>query len=298
MDAAVRRNARTARRIRHVLVDTLPDVGRAVSAMSARAEAFASSLDTQSALVSEAVSLLDGLDGQLDDTIAALGALGRNVADVQGDLAGLRTDVAALSSADILRQFRALTRLKPSEIASFMSAPVDVSQRNLYPVDTYGSAMAPLFTNLSLWIGAFMLVVLLKLEVDTEGVRRLTVRQAYLGRLMLFGLFNVFQALLVSIGVIVIGVQMANAPVFVATSVLTGLVYVSIIFSVTMAFGYVGKGMIILLVIMQIPGASGIYPIEMMPGFFQAIYPFLPFGYGIDAMRETIGGFYGADYLG
>jgi len=297
MNAAVRSNARSARRIRHVLVSTIPDVSRAVSAMATSAEAFSSSLETQSALVSEAVSLLTSLDEQLDDTQAALGALGRNAADVQEDLGSLRTDVAALSSAEILRQFQSLTRLKPKQIASFMSSPVQVSQRNLFPVDTYGSSMAPLFTNLALWIGAFMLVVLLKLEADGEGIDRLTVRQAYLGRWMLLALFNVFQALLVSIGVIVIGVQMASAPVFVATSVLIGLVYVSIIYSVTMAFGYIGKGMIILLVIMQIPGASGIYPIEMMPGFFRAIFPYLPFGYGIDAMRETIGGFYEAYYL-
>src|SRR5690606_25584316 len=107
---------------------------------------------------------------------------------------------------------------------------------------------------------------------------------------------NVLQALLVSIGDVVIGVQTASAAAFVATSVFTGLVYVSIIYALAMSLGYVGKGVAILLVIMQIPGASGIYPIEMMPGFFRALFPFFPFTYGIDAMRETIGGFYRADY--
>lgn len=297
INATVRSNARSAGRIRHALMSTIPDVNRAMSAMSASAEAFSSSLDTQSALVSQAVNLLTSLEGQLADTGRALVALDGNLGGVQGDLLDLRTDVAALTSADILRQVRALTGLKPAQIAEFMDSPIRVKERNLFPIDTYGSSMAPLFTNLALWIGAFMLVVLLKLEADTEGIRGLTVRQAYLGRWMLLAVFNVFQALLVSIGVIVIGVQMANAPVFVLTSVLTGLVYVSIIYSLTMAFGYIGKGIVILLVIMQIPGTSGIYPIEMMPGFFQAIFPYLPFTYGIDAMRETIGGFYQADYF-
>src|SRR5690606_13667742 len=75
-----------------------------------------------------------------------------------------------------------------------------------------------------------------------------------------------------------------------------GLVYVSIIYALAMSLGYVGKGVAILLVIMQIPGASGIYPIEMMPGFFRSLFPFFPFTYGIDAMRETIGGFYDGYY--
>ena len=38
------------------------------------------------------------------------------------------------------------------------------------------------------------------------------------------------------------------------------------------------------------------YPIEMMPDFFQHLHPLLPFTYGISAMRETIGGMYGMDY--
>src|SRR5690606_3924886 len=79
-------------------------------------------------------------------------------------------------------------------------------------------------------------------------------------------------------------------------AVLIGLAYVSIIYALCVAFGHVGRGLCILLVIMQIPGASGLYPIEMMPGFFRAIYPLLPFSYGIDAMRETIAGFYGSHY--
>ena len=66
----------------------------------------------------------------------------------------------------------------------------------------------------------------------------------------------------------------------------------SVIFALSTTFMHVGKGVCVALVILQVPGASGLYPIEMMPAFFRAIYPLLPFTYSIDAMRETIGGFY------
>ncbi len=46
----------------------------------------------------------------------------------------------------------------------------------------------------------------------------------------------------------------------------------------------------------EIPGASGIYPIQLMPEFFQSLYPWFPFTYGIDAMREVISGFAGDAY--
>lgn len=79
---------------------------------------------------------------------------------------------------------------------------------------------------------------------------------------------------------------------FLLTCVITSLVYMSVIFALSTTFMHVGKGVCVALVILQVPGASGLYPIEMMPAFFRAIYPLLPFTYSIDAMRETIGGFY------
>jgi putative membrane protein len=179
-----------------------------------------------------------------------------------------------------------------------MAEPVQVDEHVVFPVATYGSAMAALFTNLSLWIGAFVLMVIFKLEVDTEGLEAVSLTSAYLGRWLLFAILVVLQAILVCVGDLVIGVQTVNAFAFIGTGVLISIAYLSIIYGLSVTFGYVGKGLCIVLVIMQIPGASGLYPIEMMPGFFRALYPLFPFTYGIDALRETIGGFYGAHYWG
>jgi putative membrane protein len=278
------------------LRSTLPDINQSMSTMAASAAAFSSAVGAQQVLVGQALDLLGGLNTQLGDTVTALTALDGSLSGAEDDLDQLRTDVVALGAAEVWAQVQALTGLEPSQIAEFMASPVTVKEHALFPVKTYGSAMAPLFTNLSLWIGAFMLVVLLRQEVDTDGVEDLTVRQAYLGRFTLLAMFATMQALLVSIGNIVIGVQMVNPFVFVATSVFAGLVYLSIIYALAVSFGYIGKGLTILLVVMQIPGASGIYPIQMMPGFFQALFPFFPFTYSIDAMRETIGGFYDGYY--
>ena len=55
----------------------------------------------------------------------------------------------------------------------------------------------------------------------------------------------------------------------------------------------------IILIFVQIPGATGLYPLLIeTPDFFQAVYPVFPFTYGINALRETIGGFYGLQWLG
>lgn len=280
-----------------VLTGTFPGLNQSMSALSSSVGGLTTALDSQRVLVGEAVDMLTELESLLGETGTAVSSLDGNLQDIQTDLLALQTDLNAISAADIWNQVSALTSLDPDTIASFMTGPVTVHENDLFPVPAYGSSMAPLFTNLSLWIAGFVLMVLFKLETDTEDVDGLTVRQAYFGRWLLFAVMNVIQALLVSIGNVVIGVQTVNPVVFVATCVFIGLVYMSIIYALSVSFGYIGKGIAVLLVIMQIPGASGIYPIEMMPGFFRAMFPFFPFTYGIDALRETIGGFYEYHYL-
>jgi len=288
---------RSSAALHGVLTGVLPGLNQSMASLSASAGAFSSALDSQRVLVAEAVEMLTELETLLGETASATTSLDDDLRGLQTDLSTLQTDLNAISAADIWNQVSALTSLDPETIAAFMTGPVQVHENDLFPVPAYGSSMAPLFTNLSLWIAGFVLMVLFRLEVDTEGVEGLTVRQAYFGRWLLFALMNVIQALLVSIGNVVIGVQTVNPIIFVATCVFIGLVYMSIIYALATSFGYIGKGIAVLLVIMQIPGASGIYPIEMMPEFFRALFPFFPFTYGIDALRETIGGFYGYNYL-
>ena len=73
--------------------------------------------------------------------------------------------------------------------------------------------------------------------------------------------------------------------------------YVNIIYALSISFKHIGKALCVLLVILQIPGSSGTYPVEMTPAFFQNVHPFLPFTYGISAMRECIAGMYGSTYI-
>ena len=297
VSAATAAAAESAGDIRDALTQSVPQLNRAMSALSASADGFSAALDAQRSQVTQAQNLLSGLKTQLGSTVTALDALDDNLATAESGLGGVRTDVLALSAADVWNRLSTISGLDAGQIGAFMASPVEVDENVLFPTAAYGSAMAALFTNLSLWIGAFVLMVIFRLEVDIEGVEGVSVRRAYLGRWLLFAAIAVFQAVLVSVGNLVIGVQTANAFAFVGTSVLVGLAYLSIIYALSVCFGYVGKALCILLVIFQIPGASGLYPIEMMPDFFRGLYPFLPFTYGIDALRETISGFYGTHYL-
>ena len=78
---------------------------------------------------------------------------------------------------------------------------------------------------------------------------------------------------------------------------LAGFVYVNLLYALAYSMRHIGKALAVVLLVLQIPGSSGMFPVEMMPEFYQVLNPLLPFTYSIDAMREAIGGMYGAHYL-
>lgn len=274
---------------------TLPQLGNGLIQLGSSAGTLSATISSQQSLIDQTNTVLDQLDTTLTDTKNALQRTDQTLATVQTRLDTISTDVSALSTSALLQQLLGKDgKLDANKISEFMLSPTVLDTQTLFPLNSYGSGMAPLFTDLALWVGSFSLVVILKLEVDDEGLEDLglTATQRYLGRWLLLAPLAVCQALVATGGDLILGVQTASAPMFMLTGVLSALTYLSIIFALAVTFQHVGKGICVLLVIVQIPGASGLYPIEMMPEFFRRFYPFFPFTYSIDAMRETVGGFY------
>ena len=243
----------------------------------------------------------DGLLGQLASTLKQThGTLGSTISalnTLKGQLETTRTDVAALSSSQAYGQIAQLLGVDTKSVSEFMGNPVHVQHIVIYPTDNYGSAVAPFYTNLALWVGGFVLVAIYKLEVDRdERIRDYTPTQGYMGRWMLFMLVGFMQAAIATVGDLVLGIQCEHPLLFILAGLLESFIYVNIIYALAVAFRHIGKAVAVILVIVQIPGASGLYPIEMMPEFFQRLKPFLPFTYGIQAMRGAVAGLYKNQY--
>ena len=62
------------------------------------------------------------------------------------------------------------------------------------------------------------------------------------------------------------------------------------IFTLVSLFGNVGKAIAVVIMVFQIAGAGGIYPIQTNPKIFEVLQPLWPFTYAIDGFREGIAG--------
>lgn len=275
---------------------TVPELSDALDSFSDAGGRLAGTSSAIPPMLTQADGTLEQLDAVLAQSSDAVGHTQSSLLTAAAHLKSLADDVAAVQSAQNLAGLGDLLSIDPQAVGSFIGSPVEMVSESVYPVANYGSGVAPFYTNLALWVGGFVLVAIYKLEVDDEGVGRFKPWQGFLGRWLLLGLFGQVQALVCCVGDILLGIQCLHPVAFVFAGMVESLVYVFFIYSISVAFKHVGKALGVLLVILQIPGASGTYPIEMMPGFFQALHPWLPFTYGINAMREAIAGYYDAYY--
>jgi putative membrane protein len=271
---------------------TLPALDGALDDLSSAAGDLQGGLGGVRPTIEQAKAVLSQLDGTLADADEALGLTQGELAGVREALDGVRGDVAAVQSSEALARIGKLGRADASAVAAFMASPVRIDEQPVYPVANYGSGVAPFYTNLALWVGGFVLVAIYKVEVDGEGVGGFRPWQGYFGRWLLFVCLGELQGLVCCVGDLALGIQCVSPALFVLAGLVESFVYVNVIYAFSVAFKHVGKALCVLLVILQIPGSAGTYPIEMMPGFFQAIHPWLPFTYGIDAMREAVAGAY------
>ena len=122
--------------------------------------------------------------------------------------------------------------------------------------------------------------------------------QAYVARLALFAVVGILQSTLICAGdLYYLGIQCAHPVLFFLAGWLASFTFVNIIYALTASFGDVGKAIAVVLMVIQVAGSGGTFPVQMLPqGFFQAAYPWLPFVHAENAMRAAMFGIYNGDF--
>ena len=186
----------------------------------------------------------------------------------------------------------------PDTYGEFFSEPVKIDTVEVYPIANYGSAMTPFYTVLALWVGALLLTALVKVKAEPKNLQGVKLHQLYFGRYLLFFVLGQIQALVVVLGdIYLLHCQILDKGLFWFTASLTSFVFTLLVYSLTLSFGDIGKAVAVVIMVIQIAGSGGTFPIELLPSVYRNIYIFFPFPYAINAMRETIGGMYGNMYV-
>lgn len=279
------------------LKQQISDLSDAVADVARRGSDVADDLGATVTDLSHAASALsDDLAGAHEVLADASADLVSAADDLQRLKEGLDT---AVTSGDLDR-VRELIGSDPAALADALAAPVALDRQAVYHIKNYGSAMAPFYTTLSIWVAGIVLAAMLKANVDEADVKALgnpRLHELYLGRYAFFALLAFAQATLVCAGdLLFFGIQCEHPFQFMLVGWLAGFVFSNMIYTLTVSFGDIGKAIAVVLLVMQVAGSGGTFPIEMTADFFQAVYPFLPFTHAINAMHAAMAGAYGMEF--
>ncbi|MFH0520063.1 YhgE/Pip family protein [Streptomyces sp. M41] len=172
-----------------------------------------------------------------------------------------------------------------------MADPVQLVSRDMHKAPNYGTGFAPYFIPLSLWVGAMVAYMLI-----APMNRRALAAGASAWRIALAGwlpvvAIGVLQTLaLMSVLHWAVGLEMVRAAGTVAFLFLVTACFAAIVQWLNARFGAAGRILVLALLMLQLTSAGGTYPVQTSPGFFNALHPFLPMSYVVDALRRLITG--------
>ncbi len=280
------------------MVDRIPVTSKALQKeLDTVAGQVADTMEGMAALAGDAKAMKTALAETADavgDTMALLRPatekLLTSLESTIDDLEGLTTDEYMDTLVNILGG-------DPAVYGQYFPEMVQTSVNAVYPIANYGSAMTPFYTVLAIWVGGVILSSLIKIHARTEGLIDPKPAELYFGRYLFFFVLSQIQAAVIVTGdLYILKVQCLHPGMLYLTGALTAFTFSLLIYSLAISFGDVGKAIVVVIMVMQIAGSSGTFPIELLPAIYQKIYRFFPFPYAIDAMRECICGMYGNYY--
>ena len=246
-----------------------------------KTEGITSELENMLSTATDATDLTSELTGKLKNKLEEFSDIIKEVSD----------KLKSVGDNNI-SQIIAILQNSPEVMSDFMSDPFIIKEESIFSVPNYGSAMAPLYTVLALWVGGVISSALFKTEpTKFDGSEELTIKEKYFGKMMTFCFIGVMQGLIAVLGdLYLLKIYAVEPLLLVAFSIVTSLTFTIIIYTLVSLFSNLGKAIAIVFLIVQLAGSGASYPIQVNPLFFRIVQPFLPFTYAVGGFREAIAG--------
>lgn len=178
----------------------------------------------------------------------------------------------------------------------YAAKPMDTKKKEYQPVANYGTAFAPYFMSLSLWVGGLIIFFAIYFDVDRRFKWLCRDSDRPLSRSFVYLLLGLAQAIILAVIVkYALGLQVNHMGAYFSSCLLVSVVFISIIQFCIVHLGDIGKFVAMLLLILQLTSCGGTFPMETVPKMFNVLYPYMPMTYSVGLFKETISGNLGGD---
>jgi putative membrane protein len=243
-----------------------------------------------SAVKNGAVSLTSGM-GQLSEGAGLLADGSGKLADGSQSLKD-GSETLTAGSAELKDKLsegaeRAKSVQADDDTFDMMGEPVTVEKEEINTVPNYGTGFAPYFVSLGLFVGALIISIVYQLK--EPAVRPQSALQWFLSKLGIIAIIGMVQAVLVDVILLVgLDIQVQSIPLFILTSIITSMVFVTLIQMLVTTMADAGRFVAILILIIQLTTSAGTFPLVLIPEALQPFSAFFPMTYTVQAFKAVI----------
>ena len=181
-----------------------------------------------------------------------------------------------------------LTDIDPNQATyNMVGEPVFVDKEPVNTVPNYGTGFAPYFISLGLFVGALLMTIVFNMRTPASTPK--SGIQLFLSKFGIIALAGTLQALLVAVVLLTaLDLHVKSVPLFILGTVITSLVFMTLIQFLATTLGNVGRFIAIIILVMQLTTSAGTFPLELIPNVLQPINHLLPMTYSVQAFKAII----------
>ena len=276
-----------------------PAVNKAIESAKATANNALGAIDTTDKNLTKLVAILDSYPDVMSLDPEKLESAKSNLIEIKAKINELEIKLGQISSTEQYGMLVKLLRNDPEAVAEFLTNPVAVETKELYPYENNGSAMAPFYIVLSIWVGALIMVAVIHTRVQKKSLdREFNHVQEFFGRYLFFFFIGQIQTLITVVGALLfVGIQCEHPFLLWFAMSITSFCFTILLYSLVFAFDAIGEALAVVMMVLQVAGSGGTFPVEVLPEAYNVMYKYMPFVYGSNAAKEAIAGMYKDFYI-
>ncbi|URZ88015.1 YhgE/Pip domain-containing protein [Floricoccus penangensis] len=245
-------------------------------------------------------STLDGKSGDLNSGSSKLAngltelngnvpALTNGVSQLLGGTSQLVTGTGQLSSK-LQTGSQAIKKVNLTDKnANMIASPDKTTQSKYSEVPNYGHALAPYFMSVSLYVGALVFNFAYPIR-KVANRKKATATNWFSSKVAVGGLVATVMALVIGVVMQMIGLKVDNQFEYFAMLLITSWAYMFLVMFLAMTFDNPGRFIAMILLVLQLGSAGGVFPMEIISKFYNVIHPYVPMTYSIYGLRQAISG--------
>lgn len=178
---------------------------------------------------------------------------------------------------------------KVETLADYSKEPIKAETKEVNKVASYGTAFAPLFISIALWVGSLMLFIVLFFDKEQRfGLLGIDSKKHVKRCLAYHGLATVSGIVLGVLLQLLLDFDITNVFLYYISIILVSNCFLAIIEFLIENFGDIGKFIALIILVLQLGASGGTFPIETVTKGFRFLNPMLPMTYTIKLLKEPL----------